>query len=35
MKFDAGDDCNKEKRFREKRWWGVAFYNHSKWTLHF
>ena len=33
--FDGGDDGVKRKRIREKRWWGVTFYNHSKQTLHF
>ena len=33
--FDGGDDCVKRKRVREKRWWGVGFYNYSKRTLHF
>ena len=28
--FDDGDDHIKRERIREKRWWGVAFYNHSK-----
>ena len=23
------------KRVREKKWWDVASYSHSKWTLHF
>ena len=33
--FDDVDDWVKRKRVREKRWWGIAFYNHSKQTLHF
>ena len=35
IEFERDDGGKEEKRVREKRQWGVAFYNHSKQTLYF